>query len=311
VTERIRIAFTDFWHSNARDAVRRENPIYRLLSTAFDLELSDKPDFLIYSCFGNTYLKHDCTRIFYTGENLRPDFQECDYAFSFDFPTDERNYRLPLYRFYAYFDRLMQRQVHPEPAQRKFCNFVYSNASAGERLRFLDLLNGYREVDCGGKLRNNIGGRVGDKLEFLGNYKFTIAFENSSFPGYTTEKILDPLVAGSVPIYWGNPEVARDFNPACMINCHDFEDFESVVRHVAELDQDDATYQRLLEAPVFEDDRIPDYLSEESILSRFRTIFEQPHSFRNRRSLDPLKYWLLPGTWSHAGRRWWRNRDKG
>lgn len=34
-------------------------------------------------------------------------------------------------------------------------------------------------------------------------YKFTIAFENQSYPGYVTEKIADALMAGTVPIYWG------------------------------------------------------------------------------------------------------------
>ena len=38
----------------------------------------------------------------------------------------------------------------------------------------------------------------------------TIAFENSSFPGYTTEKIFEPMLEGSIPIYWGNPRVDED-----------------------------------------------------------------------------------------------------
>jgi len=70
-----------------------------MLSKYYELELTkDKPDFLLYSCFGYDYLKYNCIRIFYAGENVRPNFDECDYAFSFDYPITERNFRLPLYR---------------------------------------------------------------------------------------------------------------------------------------------------------------------------------------------------------------------
>ncbi len=43
----------------------------------------------------------------------------------------------------------------------------------------------------------------------LVNYKFTLALENSLLPHYMTEKIWEPLAAGSVPVYYGAPN-ARD-----------------------------------------------------------------------------------------------------
>jgi hypothetical protein len=60
------------------------------------------------------------------------------------------------------------------------------------------------------------------KRSFLRQYKFTVAIENYSQRGYNTEKITDPLLAGSVPIYWGNPEISRHINPDCFINAHDY-----------------------------------------------------------------------------------------
>ena len=41
-------------------------------------------------------VKHKCLKIFVTGENVKPDFRDCDYAFSFE-PTDERNFQWPVY----------------------------------------------------------------------------------------------------------------------------------------------------------------------------------------------------------------------
>lgn len=78
-------------------------------------------------------------------------------------------------------------------------------------------------------------------------YKFTIAFENSSSNGYTTEKLYQPLQSFSVPIYWGNPLVVRDFNPKAFINCNDFDnDFDAVIERVKELDNDPDKYLAML-----------------------------------------------------------------
>jgi hypothetical protein len=52
-----------------------------------------------------------------------------------------------------------------------------------------------------------------DKVDTLSGYKFSICFENTSYPGYVTEKIIDCLVAGTIPIYIGAPDI-DDFVPA-------------------------------------------------------------------------------------------------
>lgn len=52
----------------------------------------------------------------------------------------------------------------------------------------MDALSQYKLVDSGGRHRNNVGGLVKDKYEFDLSYKFSIAFENSSYQEYLTEK---------------------------------------------------------------------------------------------------------------------------
>jgi len=61
------------------------------------------------------------------------------------------------------------------------------------------------------------------KMAAIGEYRFTVAFENSVATDYVTEKFFQPLVAGSVPIYRGAPNVAQ-FAPApgCYIDANDF-----------------------------------------------------------------------------------------
>lgn len=63
-------------------------------------------------------------------------------------------------------------------------------------------------------------------------YKFSIAFENAWYPGYTSEKIVTSMLAGTIPIYWGNPDISREFNSASFINCHDFPTLDDAAAYV-------------------------------------------------------------------------------
>ena len=84
-----------------------------------------------------------------------------------------------------------------------------------------------------------MGGPVKDKIAFERDYKFTMCFENTSSIGYTSEKIMEAFAGRTVPIYWGNPDIAEEFNPEAFINCHDFDSFEEVLEEIKRLDADD------------------------------------------------------------------------
>lgn len=58
------------------------------------------------------------------------------------------------------------------------------------------------------------------KIDFLRSYRFNICPENSKTGGrggYSTEKLAQALMAGTVPIYWGDPLDDEVFNPARVI----------------------------------------------------------------------------------------------
>lgn len=66
-------------------------------------------------------------------------------------------------------------------------------------------------------------GTANDKIATLSRYKFSLAYENmSGTEGYVTEKIFDILQAGSVPIYWGAPNIETYVNPNAFIDRRDF-----------------------------------------------------------------------------------------
>lgn len=63
----------------------------------------------------------------------------------------------------------------------------------------LDLYGrGYREIEF--------------KEQGLNDYMFSVAIENGSYKTYFTEKILDCFATGTVPIYWGAPDIDKYFD---------------------------------------------------------------------------------------------------
>lgn len=226
------------------------------------------PDVLIYSVFGDRHKKYSCRKIFYTGENIMPDFTTCDYAISFDPTNDSRNLRLPVYIYHAWYqsrglglpegtesmlDILLNRikqSSFPEPRER-FCSFIFGNGKPQKRNEFFHALSQYKKVDSAGRWMNNTGYKVDNKIKFLHQYKFNIAFENESALGYTTEKILDPLLAGAIPIYWGNPDVTSDFSRHCFINAMDFPSTEALIETIITIDNDDELFRSYQHAACF------------------------------------------------------------
>ena len=51
------------------------------------------------------------------------------------------------------------------------------------------------------------------KQQAISHYLFYLAFENTKEPGYVTEKIMDALIAGVVPVYLGDTETCRKLLP--------------------------------------------------------------------------------------------------
>lgn len=126
-----------------------------------------------------------------------------------------------------------------------------SNASNchPRRLEIVDAIEAYRPLAYGGAFRNNVGSRVEDKISFISGYKFNLALENSVMPGYVTEKLLEPLAAATVPIYWGADAAKHDFNPESFVCVNDYATFDSLVAELRRLDNDSAAYLAMLRAP--------------------------------------------------------------
>lgn len=224
--------------------------VYTYLSKQYNVVLSDNPDYLFCSCFGYQHWKYtNCIKIYYTSENIVPDFNIFDYGIGLQYLSlDDRYLRFPLWLNYAWdILDLMEtktQRINKELADRKFCNFVYTNSGWADPIRecFFKELSKYKKVDSGGKFLNNIGFSVPNKLDFIKDYKFTISIENSATSGYTTEKIIEPMMTNSIPIYYGDPHVNREFNMNSCVHLRDFDSISSAIDYIRTLDNNDNLY---------------------------------------------------------------------
>jgi GR25 family glycosyltransferase involved in LPS biosynthesis len=149
----------------------------------------------------------------------------------------------------------------PKSMKTKFCAFVYSNCNkkykgVEAREKFFDLIqkaSGNR-VHSWGKCKNNMKKKE-EKTNGYNNsssflpYKFVIAFENDYPDGYISEKITNPMLAGSIPIYLGDKDIGAHFNKKSFIDVRDFPSWEKCVEYVLFLDSNDAEYEKMYNEP--------------------------------------------------------------
>lgn len=272
--KKIKIDFTSFWPGFNKT----DNYFFNLLKEEFEIEISNTPDYLFYSVFGNNHFNYKgCKKILYIGENIAPDLNYCDYSFSFE-PTIGNNYRLPHYLLYDNYYDLVNKNVDEKLLDRKFCNFIVSNGNCNNRNDFFQKLSKYKKVDSGGRFQNNIGYPVQDKIQFQSEYKFSITYENDAYrpgyPWYITEKIFEPMKVNSIPIYRGGSKVNEDFNTKSFVNFHDFKSEDDMIEYIIELDKNDDKYMEMLQNPWFPNNEIPENNKIENIKKFLYKIFE-------------------------------------
>ena len=81
------------------------------------------------------------------------------------------------------------------------------------------------------------------------------------------------MQARAMPIYWGNPRIAAEFNPKSFLNYFDFPSEEALIEKIIELDQDDAKYLEYLRQPYFHNNRPNEFFSRERLLNQFENDF--------------------------------------
>ena len=291
---KISIGYCDMWSGFDPDRYGLTQNLRR----GFDVVLSDEPEYLFFSVFGDAHLERQAYRkVFVTHEAAYPDFRHCDFALSFYWPMrSKRHLYYPNFLHYLSWEGLdalatsHEEGISLRGAHRDFCAFLVSNGRAKPRNELFERLSAYRPVASGGKYANNMDRVVtpAETIDFLGQHKFVISGENSVSPGYVTEKILQALKARSVPVYWGDDYVKRIFNPARFLFARDFSSLDALVEEVARLDQADDQYMAMLSQPVFVEGHLPRALGEAHVMQFFSALFRGDLDREPRPRIDEL-----------------------
>jgi len=263
----LKVWFTDFWPE-----WNYENFIIPILKKHFIVILEQNmPDVLFHSIFNRmTYTPtYKCKKFLYLGENYRASQYNSDYTISFD-PHTKTNFRLPLWQVYLInnpeLKDLLFNRINHENFDR-FCSFVVSNPANFFRNGFYNQmsLQSFGKVHSYGRYMNNNlelhllseGKYWRDaKFEFfkLHKHKYSICFEHSSYPYYCTEKLMDAFLAGSLPLYWGDPKINEDWNSEAFINVGKM-GTENAINLIRRLESDNNMFEKIYSQPVFTDEQ--------------------------------------------------------
>lgn len=268
--ETIKIAYADFWPE-----WDRENFLQPILEKYYNVVIDqNNPDVLFHSIFNGQRdaQKYKCKKVLFLGENYRPSQFKTDHSISFD-PHSKTNFRLPLWQAFILMHPALIAVLGIRKNHQKFDNFgsfVVSNPNNQLRNAHFDELHAYKRVKSYGKVRTNdlklqdySRGRywrvAKDNFFEKRTHKFYMAYENTSYPYYCTEKLMDAFTASSVPIYWGDPKVKEDFNPEAFINVADHG--SNWLDIIKKIDNDDVWFDEIYSQPVFTESQEKKYMT--------------------------------------------------
>ena len=260
------IGVTNFWDRFSLD----QGFVPYLLNKAFgSFHIADRlrhADLILTSVFPHAPSKVPEKTVAMIWENVRPNYDFYARSISCDFDSyGGRNHRAPLWWSEIDWEGQVRSPAGPDsreplvdlerllaprpprPRPERFCCYVARNP-APYRQRAVEALERIAPVDLFGDAAGRPLNR--SKYELLPDYRFNLCFENSTFPGYHTEKPLQAWVGGCVPLYWSDPWWGLDFNRKAIINRIDFPSLEAFADRVAEVESTPGLWEEIAAEPL-------------------------------------------------------------
>lgn len=117
-----------------------------------------------------------------------------------------------------------------------------------DKSKMLSIIVSEKQFLPGHQLRHNVISSIGDKMDIYGrccnyienkvdalkDYKFSICIENSKIDNWFTEKLIDCFKTGTVPIYWGCPNIGDYFNTDGFIIVNSLDEIINVVNNLSD-----------------------------------------------------------------------------
>ena len=266
------------------------------LDSEFILQFVDSnPDYLIYNVFDDQdkQIKYkNAVRIAIYTENVMPDLNYADYILGhYHINYLDRYFKHTIF-FWNNFTSInkVRKEVLKSPIRNKFCAALISNCAAKFRLKFINKLNQYKKVDIGGNCKNNINRKITNKNEFFSDYKFSIAMENSRGDGYSSEKLVDSFLAGTIPIYYGDYLIDEFINPKTYILINGKNDIENKIEYIKRIDMDDKLYLDIMKEKPIIDNNFVNTINNKELKLFLNHIFKEDKNKAFRRDNNYYEY---------------------
>jgi GR25 family glycosyltransferase involved in LPS biosynthesis len=164
--------------------------------------------------------------------------------------------------FSSLYERKNNYKVLLNNHKTKFCAYMYSY-NLEYRVNLYKYISTYKKVDSLGKSCNEEGYNDDRHVynddetyndiavQKYSTYKFVLALENGIQEGYVTEKLINPIIAGSIPIYAGPNDIFNIINKERLIYIYDFTDYYDLLEYIKEVDNNDGLYNSIIEKKIF------------------------------------------------------------
>lgn len=167
------------------------------------------------------------------------------------------------YLFISLTERRLNYQTNITNKKTKFCAYMYSYDLEYRIKLYYYISNNYKQIDALGKSGNSINfidnrNVYTDEITYndiavkqYSEYKFVLALENGIVDGYITEKIINPILAGSIPIYAGPEDVFNFINKKRIIYLFDFTNLSDLLNYIIKIDNDDNLYNNIINEKIY------------------------------------------------------------
>lgn len=141
---------------------------------------------------------------------------------------------------------------------KNVCAVISSPITDGRyRYKFIEELQKHGiQVDMWGGYGNNTGRSIEGSyfeqpiIHLFSQYKIVLALENTEAPNYITEKILNPLRAGTIPVYFGSSRVNEYISAERFIQVHP-NNAVNVINTIQTLCTNQEEWLKIVNKPIF------------------------------------------------------------
>lgn len=282
--KKLKIYFLD-WYDWILPGSSEDNIFIWILKKHYDIIIDDKnPDILFYSLYYNKHMEYkNCLKIYVNSEpqpynNLELfdkksrhyiSISDANHIITSYKSNIKNNFYMPIFLMWLYhhiyvtkkiksFESLLENRKLTN--RSKFCIYLHNNLSPHKRNSIYNELNKYKFVDT--KQTIHVPDGSLNKIISLENFKFSFSMQNHyykdimseyNFPGLIDEKIIESLISGSIPLYYGNENIGEYLNEKAFLNYHTFNSDDDFIKKIIEIDQNENLYREIASQPIIND----------------------------------------------------------